>query len=82
MAQEAYVYGLQQAVFDETRFTFTQLEVAPNSGSRSWTSTATTTPINGWMVTKDMGNFGTDYPTRAAVADAGWVGLDRDQFHV
>ena len=29
IAEEAYVYGLQQAVFYETRFTFTQLEVAP-----------------------------------------------------
>ena len=32
------------------------------------------TPMNGWMVTKDMGNFGTDYLTRAAIADAGWAG--------
>ncbi len=31
-------------------------------------------PMNGWMVTKDMGNFGTDYLTRAAIADAGWGG--------
>ena len=31
-------------------------------------------PMNGWMVTKDMGNFGTDYLTRAAIADAGWAG--------
>ena len=29
-------------------------------------------PMNGWMATKDMGNFGTDYLTRAAIADAGW----------
>jgi hypothetical protein len=31
-------------------------------------------PMNGWMVTKDMGNFGTDYLTRASIADAGWGG--------
>lgn len=31
-------------------------------------------PMNGWMATKDMGNFGTDYLTRAAIADAGWAG--------
>lgn len=31
-------------------------------------------PMNGWMVTKDMGDFGTDYLTRAAIADAGWAG--------
>lgn len=31
-------------------------------------------PMNGWMVTKDMGNFGTDYLNRAAIADAGWGG--------
>ena len=29
IAEEAYIYGLQQAVFYETRFTFTQFEVAP-----------------------------------------------------
>jgi hypothetical protein len=31
-------------------------------------------PMNSWMVTKDMGKFGTDYLTRAAIADAGWGG--------
>ena len=29
IAEEAYIYGLQQALFYETRFTFTQLEAAP-----------------------------------------------------
>jgi hypothetical protein len=31
-------------------------------------------PMNGWMATKDMGDFGTDYLTRAAIADSGWAG--------
>ena len=31
-------------------------------------------PMNGWMLTRDMGNYGTDYLTRAVIADAGWAG--------
>ncbi len=30
--------------------------------------------MNGWMLSKNMGNYGTDYLSRAAVADAGWGG--------
>jgi hypothetical protein len=30
--------------------------------------------MNGWMLTKDMGRYGTDYLMRAMVADAGWGG--------
>ena len=31
--------------------------------------------MNGWMLSKDMGRYGTDYLVRAVVADAGWGGL-------
>ena len=31
-------------------------------------------PMNGWMATKEMGDFCTDFLTRAAIADAGWAG--------
>ena len=30
--------------------------------------------MNGWMLSKDMGRYGTDYLVRAVVADAGWGG--------
>jgi len=30
--------------------------------------------MNGWMLSKDMGRYGTDYLMRAMVADAGWGG--------
>ncbi|MFH1595440.1 MAG: DUF1254 domain-containing protein [Pseudomonadota bacterium] len=30
--------------------------------------------MNGWMLTKDMGRYGTDYLVRAVIADAGWAG--------
>lgn len=30
--------------------------------------------MNGWMLTKNMGRYGTDYLTRAVIADAGWGG--------
>jgi len=30
--------------------------------------------MNGWMLTKNMGHYGTDYLVRAVIADAGWGG--------
>jgi hypothetical protein len=30
--------------------------------------------MNGWMLSKDMGRYGTDYLVRAVVADATWGG--------
>ena len=37
--------------------------------------------MNGWMVMEQKGGYETDYLSRAAMADAGWAGPDKDASH-
>jgi hypothetical protein len=72
--------GLREGLlFDPAALEETQ-KAALESGfdvGRTKVKTATRTSLtdmNGWMLTKGMGNFGTDYLSRAVIADAGWAG--------